>query len=28
VTDEPIPPREVDIPGIYVQRVLQVPTES
>jgi 3-oxoadipate CoA-transferase, alpha subunit len=25
VTDEPIPPREVDIPGIYVQRVLQIP---
>ena len=28
VTDEPIPPREVDIPGIYVQRILQVPTKS
>lgn len=28
VTDEPIPPGDIDIPGIYVQRVLHVPAQS
>jgi len=28
VTDEPLPPGDIDIPGIYVQRVLHVPPKG